>query len=201
MTRLYASLCVEDATTTRTARSSTALSTGYVAHGVTPWSTWVVMNSTYQYNTAWTIQHHHSRISLREALHESDIENVLGELAKVSSVSVLDYLQNEADLTVDKNYRKWCIQCLCETARRYQALPPKLFLRDIEKEQSSWPLRGGGFADIWKGRSTSNGRSLCLKVLRMFAESDEVRKKKTNLNSATKLYFGDSSTIRTFFPS
>ncbi|KAK1220179.1 hypothetical protein PQX77_017082 [Marasmius sp. AFHP31] len=117
--------------------------------------------------------------ALQEALYKSDVENVLDELAKVGSVSVLNYLQNEADLTTDKSYRKRCIQCLCEAVKRYQTLPPTLFLRDIEKEQSSWPLRGGGFADIWKGRSTSDGRSLCLKVLRMFAESDEVRRKKT----------------------
>ncbi|KAJ8079774.1 hypothetical protein PM082_016596 [Marasmius tenuissimus] len=119
--------------------------------------------------------------ALREALYKSEIENVLDELAKSSSVSVLDYLQNEADLTTDKNYRKRCIQCLCEAAKRYQTLPPTLFLRNIEKEQSSWPLRGGGFADIWKGRSTSGGTPLCLKVLRMFAESVEVRRKKTVL--------------------
>ncbi|KAL0058989.1 hypothetical protein AAF712_014304 [Marasmius tenuissimus] len=119
--------------------------------------------------------------ALREALYKSEIENVLDELAKSSSVSVLDYLQNEADLTTDKNYRKRCIQCLCEAAKRYQTLPPTLFLRNIEKEQSSWPLRGGGFADIWKGRSTSDGTPLCLKVLRMFAESEEVRRKKTVL--------------------
>ncbi|KAK1224262.1 hypothetical protein PQX77_012840 [Marasmius sp. AFHP31] len=116
--------------------------------------------------------------ALQEALYKSDVENVLDELAKVGSVSVLNYLQDEADLTTDKSYRKRCIQCLCEAVKRYQTLPPTLFLRDIEKEHSSWPLRGGGFADIWKGRSTSDGRSLCLKVLRMFAESDEVRRKK-----------------------
>ncbi|KAK1224261.1 hypothetical protein PQX77_012839 [Marasmius sp. AFHP31] len=105
-------------------------------------------------------------------------ENVLDKPVEVDPVVILDYLQLEADRSSDRKHRKRAIRCLCEVARQYQRLPPSLYLHHIEKEEAQWPLRGGGFADIWKGRLAGSGRYLCLKVLRMFEDNDEVKRRK-----------------------
>ncbi|KAL0577763.1 hypothetical protein V5O48_004221 [Marasmius crinis-equi] len=112
-----------------------------------------------------------------------DTRVIAAKLPTVRSSDVLDLLQSEADRSsgeheAARDYRKRCIKCLCEAAKRYQILPPSLFVHHIEREDTQWPLRGGGFADIWKGKAKDDGRPLCLKVLRMFGESDQGSRKK-----------------------
>ncbi|KAF9071881.1 hypothetical protein BDP27DRAFT_1497696 [Rhodocollybia butyracea] len=53
---------------------------------------------------------------------------------------------------------------------KFQLLPPSLIIHDVEKEGTN-AVAGGGFADIWRGKV--KGRSVCLKVLRLFLEQDE----------------------------
>ncbi|KAE9382885.1 kinase-like protein [Gymnopus androsaceus JB14] len=57
-------------------------------------------------------------------------------------------------------------RCIHRIARKYEMIPPSLYLRDLVKEGND-QVWGGGYADIYQGR-TVNGELACLKVLRVF---------------------------------
>uniref|UniRef100_A0A0W0FW06 Protein kinase domain-containing protein n=1 Tax=Moniliophthora roreri TaxID=221103 RepID=A0A0W0FW06_MONRR len=84
---------------------------------------------------------------------------------------VMELIQSEIESCSSnaKEYRKRCIKCLSAMCKAYQKLPPSLFLDDITCSDN-YPVGGGGFADIYRG--TTGMRPVCLKLLRMFVESD-----------------------------
>ncbi|KIK64855.1 hypothetical protein GYMLUDRAFT_143969, partial [Collybiopsis luxurians FD-317 M1] len=59
---------------------------------------------------------------------------------------------------------------------KYEILPSSLFVQDLQRIGQN-PIRGGGFADIWRGTMGSN-QSVCLKVLRLILEPDEDAREK-----------------------
>ncbi|KAL0574366.1 hypothetical protein V5O48_007589 [Marasmius crinis-equi] len=59
--------------------------------------------------------------------------------------------------------------------KKYHALPPSLFVNNIERD-GSHALSGGGFADIYKG--TLAGKTVCLKVLRVHTADSERKREK-----------------------
>ncbi|KAK0439163.1 hypothetical protein EV421DRAFT_872811 [Armillaria borealis] len=60
-----------------------------------------------------------------------------------------------------------CLRALCKARN---AVPSSLFLRDVTREEG-FPIAGGGFADIWKGRR--HDTQVCLKVLRIFGTEEQ----------------------------
>ncbi|KAF9060403.1 kinase-like domain-containing protein [Rhodocollybia butyracea] len=89
---------------------------------------------------------------------------------------VMELLQLELDdwANTDEKYRSLCMACIRNLSRAFNVLPP-LFLVNIQREHPH-PIRGGGFADIWKGKI--GDQAICLKVLRTYLESDELTRKK-----------------------
>uniref|UniRef100_A0A0W0F8I0 Protein kinase domain-containing protein n=1 Tax=Moniliophthora roreri TaxID=221103 RepID=A0A0W0F8I0_MONRR len=97
-------------------------------------------------------------------------------LDSLSAPLVVQLLQMEAHQTASTDgYRKRCLRCLRVLVKKYHVLPPSLFLNNITREGTQ-PLRGGGFADIFKGRF--GDRPVCLKVLRTHVESDQRKRKR-----------------------
>ncbi|KIK58523.1 hypothetical protein GYMLUDRAFT_1005780 [Collybiopsis luxurians FD-317 M1] len=91
--------------------------------------------------------------------------------------SVMQLLQLELDSGdyPRPDYRRRCIQILQKLSRTHHVLPPSLFLRNVALDSVS-ATTGGGFADIWKG--LLGEQPVCLKVLRMFLDSDAKMRKK-----------------------
>ncbi|KAK7462966.1 hypothetical protein VKT23_007547 [Stygiomarasmius scandens] len=84
---------------------------------------------------------------------------------------VMELLQMELDNpSLDSNHHKKCLKYLRVLAQRFQVLPPSLFVKRLERE-GTHAIRGGGYADIWRG--SANGQAACLKVLRMFMYDDD----------------------------
>ncbi|KAL0571381.1 serine/threonine protein kinase, AGC [Marasmius crinis-equi] len=102
-------------------------------------------------------------------------------LALESSVvpAMVDLLQSEIRaLASDPDstpYRIKCAKCLRVLVNKHHVLPGSLFVNEITKE-GTHPLGGGGFSDIWKGRSKD--QSLCLKVLRIHVQGDLRKREK-----------------------
>ncbi|KIK64874.1 hypothetical protein GYMLUDRAFT_403808 [Collybiopsis luxurians FD-317 M1] len=99
---------------------------------------------------------------------------------------LVDVLQSDLDYTeqghrdslgIDlKVYYRRCLRSLRHLATHYEVLPSSLCVQDLRRTDQN-PIRGGGFADIWRGTMQSN-QSVCLKVLRLILEPDqEVREK------------------------
>ena len=60
--------------------------------------------------------------------------------------------------------------------------PSSLILRDVSR-LSSYPILGGGFADIWQGK-LSDGSIVALKVLRFFNNTKKERVRLNKVSSA-----------------
>ncbi|KAF9063268.1 kinase-like domain-containing protein [Rhodocollybia butyracea] len=90
---------------------------------------------------------------------------------------VMELLQLELDdwANTDEKCRSLCMACIRKLSRAFNVLPPSLFLVNIQREHPH-PIRGGGFADIWKGKIGE--QAICLKVLCTYLESDESTRKK-----------------------
>ncbi|KIK64865.1 hypothetical protein GYMLUDRAFT_258826, partial [Collybiopsis luxurians FD-317 M1] len=93
--------------------------------------------------------------------------------------SDLDYTEQGHPFNLGMNLRVYhmrCLRSLRHLATKYEILPSSLFVQDLQRIGQN-PIRGGGFADIWRGTTGSN-QSVCLKVLRLILEPDEdVREK------------------------
>ncbi|KAF5376760.1 hypothetical protein D9757_009471 [Collybiopsis confluens] len=113
---------------------------------------------------------------LRSILQSIDPMASLISMDPLLTPSVMQLLQLEIDAAdSSSDYRRKCLRILQKLSRTHHVLPPSLFLRNITLDGNR-AATGGGFADIWKG--TWDGRAVCLKVLRMFLDSDaKVRKK------------------------
>ncbi|KAK7060772.1 hypothetical protein VNI00_000504 [Paramarasmius palmivorus] len=87
--------------------------------------------------------------------------------------ALVEFLQAEINdsLPTEVHLRKKCMRYLKALATKHQVLPRTLFIENIMREGDN-PLRGGGYADIWKGFDDKQ-QPLCLKVLRMFTGSDQ----------------------------
>ncbi|KAF9443075.1 kinase-like protein [Macrolepiota fuliginosa MF-IS2] len=60
---------------------------------------------------------------------------------------------------------------LCRLAKSAGVYPQCYTLKGVEKEKD--PFQGGGFADVYKG--THKGRTICLKVFRIYQQSNRTR--------------------------
>ncbi|KAK7462961.1 hypothetical protein VKT23_007542 [Stygiomarasmius scandens] len=112
-------------------------------------------------------------LELRQMIAEGDVAFVssLTSLHPIWAPCVMQLLQIELDNPAsDVLHRKKCLKYLRILSKIFQALPPSLFLKKLTRD-GFHALKGGGFADIWKG--TANGQTVCLKVLRMFTQIDE----------------------------
>ncbi|KAK0464744.1 kinase-like domain-containing protein, partial [Desarmillaria tabescens] len=79
---------------------------------------------------------------------------------------VIDVLQQELDDTsCTDGYRTACMKCLLALSKARNIVPSSLSSRDVTRE-GPYPIGGGGFADIYKGRL--HDTQVCLKVLRIF---------------------------------
>ena len=67
-------------------------------------------------------------------------------------------------------------------------LPRILILDDIAR-LSSYPILGGGFADIWQGK-LSDGTKVALKVLRLFSNTEEEKTRINKVGSTDILAIG-----------
>ncbi|SJL00682.1 uncharacterized protein ARMOST_03995 [Armillaria ostoyae] len=91
-----------------------------------------------------------------------------------AEIMVMDVLQQELDvLSCPDEYRPTCMKCLQVLSRTRNTVPSSFSCRDVTRE-GTYPVWGGGFSDIWKGRL--HDTQVCLKVLRIFI-SGEARKK------------------------
>ncbi|KAF9060037.1 kinase-like domain-containing protein [Rhodocollybia butyracea] len=88
----------------------------------------------------------------------------------------MELLQTELDrtrVTNDprlKNIWKKCLKLMRHLNRQYGVFPPSMILEGLVRESTS-PVKGGGFADVWIGRLDK--RRVCMKVLRYFQEGSE----------------------------
>ncbi|KAK0496465.1 kinase-like domain-containing protein [Armillaria luteobubalina] len=57
-----------------------------------------------------------------------------------------------------------CFKTLQDLSYNSGKLPPSLYINDVIRREE-FPVGGGGFSDIWRGRSVS-GEVVCLKILR-----------------------------------
>ena len=73
--------------------------------------------------------------------------------------------------------------------------PSSLILRGIDR-LSSYPILGGGFADIWKG--TYKGQEVAIKILRTFKRDTVCLKKVGLMQSDWHLCVSDSATKLVF---
>ncbi|KAF9257178.1 kinase-like protein, partial [Marasmius fiardii PR-910] len=122
-----------------------------------------------------------------------DIRTILSSPKGIDALSGID-IQSEARVVVDllhteiqaivlgkrsyphdDDYRKKCIKCLQRLVRKHHILPDSLFVNDIEN--TSPISSGGGYCDIYQG--TSGGRSICLKVLRVYVRDGQRHEDKT----------------------
>ncbi|KAK0485336.1 kinase-like domain-containing protein [Armillaria luteobubalina] len=86
----------------------------------------------------------------------------------------MDVLQQELDDMPCVNvYRAAYIKCLRALSKAWNIMPSSFVCQDVTREGVN-PIGGGGFADIWKGKS--HNTQVCLKVLRIFI-SEEAREK------------------------
>ncbi|KAF9442869.1 kinase-like protein [Macrolepiota fuliginosa MF-IS2] len=63
------------------------------------------------------------------------------------------------------------LDLLCKLAKSAGVYPQCYILKGVEKEKD--PFQGGGFADVYKG--THKGRNICLKVFRIYQQSNRTR--------------------------
>ncbi|KAJ7578207.1 kinase-like domain-containing protein [Mycena floridula] len=87
---------------------------------------------------------------------------------------VTELLQHEMKYSNDAAYKALCLRNLRKIIKTFNILPPSFVVRDIVVEGNR-PLSGGGFADVYKG--SLKGQDVCLKVLRLFTQSIEMREK------------------------
>ncbi|KAJ7592096.1 kinase-like domain-containing protein [Mycena floridula] len=89
--------------------------------------------------------------------------------------ALTELLQHEMRFSVDDAaYRTLCLRTLRRIIRKFDVFPPSFFIRDIAIEGNR-PLSGGGFADVYRG--SLKGEQVCLKVLRSFIQTMEMREK------------------------
>ncbi|KAJ7572893.1 kinase-like domain-containing protein [Mycena floridula] len=92
--------------------------------------------------------------------------------------AVTELLQHEMKYSNDAAYKALCLRNLRKIIKTFNILPPSFVVRDIVVEGNR-PLSGGGFAlhqqDVYKG--SLKGQDVCLKVLRLFTQSIEMREK------------------------
>ncbi|KAF9266392.1 kinase-like protein [Marasmius fiardii PR-910] len=92
-----------------------------------------------------------------------------------SKEAVVEWLHAESrKSTSDLTYQRKCIKCLDAVVKRYHVFPSSFFIKDIQLDGYR-PKKRGGFADIYKG--TIGSRMMCLKLLRMYLDYDEHRRK------------------------
>ncbi|KAF9060402.1 hypothetical protein BDP27DRAFT_1301860 [Rhodocollybia butyracea] len=113
-----------------------------------------------------------SSADLRTVLASPDPVWTLMQVHHLWIPCVMELLQLELDdwANTDEKYRSLCMACIRKLSRAFNVLPPSLFLVNIQREHPH-PIRGGGYADIWRGKI--GDQAVCLKVLRMYLESDE----------------------------
>ncbi|KAK0228805.1 kinase-like domain-containing protein [Armillaria fumosa] len=81
-------------------------------------------------------------------------------------IMVMDILQQELDdLSCPDEYRPACMKRLQVLSRTRNIVPSSFSCRNVTRE-GTYPVWGGGFSDIWKGRL--HDTHVCLKVLRIF---------------------------------
>ncbi|KAL0567304.1 hypothetical protein V5O48_014688 [Marasmius crinis-equi] len=94
---------------------------------------------------------------------------VLEKLHQTNVSAVAELLHSEAMSATNDEERHHYRKRLRLLANEHHVLPPSFFVSDVTRD-SLFPLRGGGFADIYKGKL--GGKPVCLKVLRMQVQSD-----------------------------
>ncbi|KAF9259368.1 kinase-like protein [Marasmius fiardii PR-910] len=87
---------------------------------------------------------------------------------------VLNLLQTEVKTpTLNHEYSRRCMKFLRLLVNKHHILPSSLFVKEVVME-SSRILAIGGYSDIYKG--ILEGKSVCLKVLRIFIEDSEEKR-------------------------
>ncbi|KAJ7572902.1 kinase-like domain-containing protein [Mycena floridula] len=90
--------------------------------------------------------------------------------------ALTELLQNEIRYSIDDAaYRALCLRNLRRIIKKFDILPPSFVIHDIVLDEPRRPLFGGGFADVYKG--SRKGQHVCLKVLRLFTQTIEMREK------------------------
>ncbi|KAJ7572124.1 kinase-like domain-containing protein [Mycena floridula] len=90
--------------------------------------------------------------------------------------ALTELLQNEIRYSIDDAaYRALCLRNLRRIIKKFDILPPSFVIHDIVLDEPRRPLFGGGFADVYKG--SRKGQHVCLKVLRLFTQTIEMRQK------------------------
>ncbi|KAJ7575172.1 kinase-like domain-containing protein [Mycena floridula] len=90
--------------------------------------------------------------------------------------ALTELLQHEMKYSIDDAaYRALCLQNLRRIIKKFDILPPSFVVHDIVLDEPRRPLFGGGFADVYKG--SLKGQHVCLKVLRIFTQTMEMRAK------------------------
>uniref|UniRef100_A0A0W0FFI2 Uncharacterized protein n=1 Tax=Moniliophthora roreri TaxID=221103 RepID=A0A0W0FFI2_MONRR len=105
---------------------------------------------------------------LRTILELLDGLDMLYSLGSAWVPGIIELLRSEAQAQTsmnDNDYRNLCMKCLRVLVLKHQLLPQSLFLNDVTRH-GTHPLRGGGFADIYKGYA--HDKPVCLKVLRVY---------------------------------
>ncbi|PBK66460.1 kinase-like protein [Armillaria solidipes] len=96
--------------------------------------------------------------------------DILQRVCRLHCRAFVEYLKNCQELddaSCLDGYRTTCLKCLQALSKARNIVPPSLYLSSqyLTKE-GAYPIGGGGFADIWKGRL--HDTQVCLKVLWIF---------------------------------
>ncbi|KAF5371212.1 hypothetical protein D9758_004115 [Tetrapyrgos nigripes] len=111
----------------------------------------------------------HTTSELRALISSSGELNGFGLLTRRWAFGISELLQLEvSNAESSESYRRKCLKYLRELSRQHNVLPPSFLLHDLVKV-GDYPVWGGGFADIYKGRN--NSEVVCVKVLRLFTSS------------------------------
>ena len=118
-------------------------------------------------------------------LHGEDAQAFVDIIDKVCSCSLpkdvsIDSDSNLRSITqeldnLEPRIRRRCLRYLYRICGR-QSLIPRTLEVEAQYDQKGYPLRNGGFADVWMGQH--NGREVAVKVLRVYLTSDfeQIRK-------------------------
>ncbi|KAF9257193.1 kinase-like protein [Marasmius fiardii PR-910] len=89
---------------------------------------------------------------------------------------VQEEIQTEA--TADADYPRECTKYLKGLFKIHRVLPASLFVNDVVRPKDKLrPVGGGGFTDIYTG--LRGGKTVCLKVLRIYLENDTNKRDET----------------------
>ncbi|KAK1223502.1 hypothetical protein PQX77_013629 [Marasmius sp. AFHP31] len=109
------------------------------------------------------------RVVVQDVINDRERYERLLEARGDEAQQCLDALQVLAELpSVDFKLRSLILGMMLHLSKRSGLCPNCLNIKNV-KRIGDWPIGGGGFGDVWKGRIDDH---VCLKVVKVYAMSD-----------------------------